>query len=167
MAAKRSPSHSSNQLRCEVCKPRTNRSGVRLVTLRSLLLGGVALAIGGGLGGCGGVHESNVSGKVSLDGQPLNTGNVTFYPSQGGAAVYSRIGANGAYQLKTGDTFGLKPGEYKVTVVATENPPVVKGGTPPIGKVITPRKYGELQETDLVFTVGPGDNTIDLRLTSQ
>ena len=125
------------------------------------------MAIGGGLGGCGGVHESSVSGKVYLDDQPLSTGNVTFYPTQGGAAVYSRIGVGGAYQLKTGDTFGLKTGEYKVTVVATETPPVVKGSTPPIGKVITPRKYGELSETDLVFTVGPGNNTIDLRLKNE
>jgi len=137
------------------------------MTRRSYLIGGLALAACGWLAGCGGVHESSVSGTVYLDDKPLKTGNVTFYPSQGGAAVYSRIGANGAYQLKTGDTFGLKPGEYKVTVVATETPPVVKGSTPPIGKLITPRKYGQLEETDLLFTVGPGNNTIDLRLKSE
>lgn len=117
--------------------------------------------------GCGGEHESSVSGTVYLDDKPLNTGNVTFYPSEGGAAVYSRIDASGAYELKTGDTFGLKPGEYKVTVVATETPTVVPGSTPPIGKVITPSQYGQLEETDLVFTVDAGDNTIDLRLKSQ
>jgi hypothetical protein len=137
------------------------------VARRSCFIGGLALAVCGWLAGCGGVHESSVSGNVYLDDKPLDTGNVTFYPTQGGAAVYSQIEANGAYQLKTGDTFGLKPGEYKVTVVAAEDPPVVKGSTPPIGKVFTPRKYGQLQETDLVFTVGPGDNNIDLRLKSQ
>jgi hypothetical protein len=125
------------------------------------------LGVVGLLLGCGDGHESSVSGTVYLDDKPLTTGNVTYYPSQGGAAVYSRIGAEGGYQLKTGDTFGLKPGEYKVTVVATETPTVVQGSTPPIGKVITPGKYGQLQETDLLFTVGPGENTIDLRLESQ
>jgi hypothetical protein len=137
------------------------------VTQRLYVIGGLAFAACGLLAGCGGVHESSVSGKAYLDDKPLSTGNVTFYPSQGGAAVYSRIGVNGDYQLKTGDTFGLKPGEYKVTVVATENPPVVKGSTPPIGKLITPRKYGQLEETDLLFSVGPGNNRIDLRLKSQ
>jgi hypothetical protein len=136
-------------------------------TRRSFLGGCVALVAGGLLAGCGGAHESSVSGMDYLDDKPLNTGNVTFYPSEGGAAVYSRIGADGAYELKTGDTFGLKPGEYKVTVVATEMPTVVPGSTPPIGKVITPSKYGQLEETDLVFTVEAGSNTIDLRLKSK
>ena len=135
--------------------------------LRSFSIGGLVLAVAGLLCGCGGGHDSSVSGKVYLDDKPLTTGNVTFYPSQGGAAVYSRIGAGGEYQLKTGDTFGLKPGDYKVTVVATETPTVVQGSTPPIGKVLTPGKYGQLQETDLLFTVDPGNNTIDLRLKSQ
>ena len=125
------------------------------------------MAACGLLAGCGGEHESSVSGFVYLDDKPLSTGNVTFFPSKGGAAAYSRIGADGAYQIKTGDTSGLKPGEYKVTVVATEIPPVVQGSTPPIGKVLTPHKYGQLEETDLAFSVGPGNNTIDLRLKSQ
>ena len=134
---------------------------------RSYLIGGLAFVLVGWSLGCGGGHESSVSGNVTLDDKPLTTGNVTFYPSQGGAAVYSRIGAEGAYELKTGDTFGLKPGEYKVTVVATETPTVVQGSTTPIGKLLTPRKYGQLQETDLLFKVEPGDNTIDLRLKSR
>jgi hypothetical protein len=134
---------------------------------RSLLVGAFILAACGLIAGCGGAHESSVSGTVYLDDKPLNTGLVTFFPTQGGAAVYSRIGPNGAYELKTGDTSGLKPGQYKVTVVATEIPTVVPGTTPPIGKLITPHKYGQLDQTDLTFTVGPGDNTIDLRLKSQ
>ena len=137
------------------------------MTPRSILLVNAVLTACGLLAGCGGAHESNVSGAVYLDDKPLNTGNVTFYPAQGGAAVYSRIGPDGGYQLKTGDTSGLKPGEYKVTVVATEIPTVVPGSTPPIGKLLTPHKYGQLDQTDLAFTVGPGDNTIDLRLKSQ
>ena len=139
---------------------------MRPATRRTLHWGAALWAAAGLLAGCGGPHESSVSGTAYLDDIPLNTGNVTFYPSQGGAAVYSRIGADGAYELRTGDTPGLKPGEYKVTVVATETPRAVPGSTPPIGKVITPPRYGQLEETDLLFTVGPGSNTIDLRLTS-
>src|SRR5688572_6137425 len=81
--------------------------------------------------GCGGTHESSVSGVVYLDDKPLSTGNVTYYPSEGGAAVYSRIGADGAYTLSTGSEEGLKPGEYKVTVMATDNPPAAAPGQAP------------------------------------
>jgi hypothetical protein len=117
--------------------------------------------------GCGGTHESSVTGIVYLDDKPLTTGNVTFHPEQGGAAVYSRIGADGAYTLRTGSEEGLKPGEYKVTVMATDNPPAAAPGqAPPIGTPITPIKYGRRETTDLVKTVEPGENNIDLRLTS-
>lgn len=118
------------------------------------------------LSGCGGAHEASVSGEVYLDGQLLRTGNVTFYPSAGGAAVYGQISEDGTYQLQTGSEAGLNPGEYKVTVVATDNPPAAPGETPPVGKRITPEKYSLLDQTDLVYNVTPGDNRIDLKLTS-
>jgi hypothetical protein len=127
-----------------------------------LVIGLVACA------GCGGTHESTVYGTVYLDDKPLHTGNVTFYPSAQGAAVYSQIAQDGTYRLSTGSEEGLKPGEYKVTVMATENPPAAAPGqAPPIGKPITPPKYGLLDQTDLVFTVTPGENEIDLHLKSK
>jgi hypothetical protein len=116
--------------------------------------------------GCGGPHDSSVSGTVYLDGELLRMGNVTFYPSAGGAAVYSQIAEDGTYELQTGSEAGLKPGEYKVTVIATDNPPPQPGQTPAIGPRITPEKYSRLKQTDLVFTVSPGANQIDLRLNS-
>lgn len=126
-----------------------------------------ALVALGLLAGCNGGKDATVSGIVYLDDQPLDRGNVTFYRSQGGAAAYGRIGADGVYQLKTGDTPGLATGEYKVTVVATAGTPPVEGsGAPPVAKLLTPRKYGQLQETDLKFDVAAGANKIDLRLNS-
>lgn len=122
----------------------------------------VSLAVG-----CGGTHESSVYGTVYLDDQPLPMGNVTFYPTEGGAAVYSQIARDGSYRLTTGSEEGLKPGEYRVTVVATDNPPAEPGQTPPIGKRITPEKYSRLEQTDLEYTVTPGNNEIDIRLESQ
>ena len=55
-----------------------------------------------------------------------------------------------------------------MTVVATDNPPPAKkGGTPPIGKLITPRRYGLLKTTDLKYTIKAGSNQIDIVLTSE
>lgn len=122
--------------------------------------------------GCGGPHESSVSGTVFLDGQPLTltatqAGNVTFYPSAGGAAAYGQLAADGKYELSTGSEVGLKTGEYKVVVVATENPPAaVPGQAPPPGTRITPEKYSNIKTTDLVVTVDAGSNEIDLQMES-
>ena len=117
--------------------------------------------------GCSGPHESSVSGTVYFDDKPLHTGNVTFYPSKGGPAAYSRIAVDGGYRLSTGSEEGLKPGEYKVTVIATDNPPPsAPGQAPPIGTRFTPEKYSRLETTDLVVTVDSGSNQIDLRLES-
>jgi hypothetical protein len=114
------------------------------------------------LAGCG-AHESAVSGKVTIEGTPLTSGTVVFYPAGGGAAAYGSIQSDGAYTIDTGDSGGLAAGEYVVTVVAT---------TPPqpgfsFGKLLTPTRYNNKQTSDLKFTVTPGRNTIDLPLKSK
>jgi hypothetical protein len=115
--------------------------------------------------GCGGTHESSVYGTVYLNDKPLPLGSVSFYPTQGGAAAISQIASDGTYRLNTGSEQGLAPGEYKVTVMATEKPAAVPvGQAPPPGRPITPLKYGTVEQTDLVHTVKPGENKIDLRL---
>jgi hypothetical protein len=108
---------------------------------------------------------------VYLDEKPLQlgatrAGMVTFYPSQG-AAAYGTLAADGTYLLNTGSEEGLKPGEYRVTVMATDNPPAAAPGlAPPVGTPITPAKYSRKETTDLVVTVESGVNTIDLRMQS-
>jgi hypothetical protein len=125
----------------------------------SLLLGMCFLA----LAGCG-AYESSVSGKVTLDGEPLKSGTVVFYPaSGGGAAAYGSVQADGSYTLDTGASGGLAAGEYMVTVVATTGP---QPGFL-FGKMLTPERYGNVKTTDLKFTVKSGGNKIDLPLRSK
>jgi hypothetical protein len=116
--------------------------------------------------GCGGTYESTVSGIVLLDEQALTSGTVTFHPLAGGAAVYGQIQSDGRYELHTGSERGLAPGDYRVTVVATDNPPAAPGQTPPIGKLITPERYNRLETTDLQATIKPGKNDVPLKLHS-
>lgn len=126
-----------------------------------VVLAGVLVA------GCGSPHEASVSGTVTLDGEPLDRGTVSFHPVGEGAVAYGQIGADGSYEVKTGRESGLAPGDYKVTVVATTPPPPPKDPMDePVGELITPQRYGAKQTTDLQFAVEPGSNTIDLELTS-
>lgn len=92
---------------------------------------------------------------------------VTFHPEGGGPAVYGMIRDDGAYELSTGSEKGLIPGEYRITVVRTDNPPPAAGKTPSIGRLVTPKKYSRLETTDLRATIEPGANEIPLNLSSK
>jgi hypothetical protein len=74
---------------------------------------------------------------------------------------------DGTYELTTGSKKGLKPGEYRITVVRTENAPTAPGKTPSIGHLVTPAKYSRLETTDLRATTEPGANEIPLNLSSK
>lgn len=124
-----------------------------------LVAGALTLAAG-----CG-AHDSSVYGTVTLDGKTLETGTVTFHPAGEGAVAYGRIGADGSYRLHTGAEEGLAPGEYVVTVVATAPPPDPHSEV--VGKLLTPVRYGNLDQTDLRFTIEPGTNRIDLPLQTK
>jgi hypothetical protein len=117
------------------------------------------------LAGCGSSHDASITGHVTLDGSPLTSGTVTFHPAAGGAIAYGQIDSQGNYAVKTGRESGLTPGSYVVTVVATGEPS--KGMDESPGELLTPARYGSVEESDLKFEVKAGENTIDIPLTSQ
>lgn len=122
------------------------------------------------LAGCSGGNAATVSGVVTLDGQPLTTGNVSFYPDGGDQApAYGQIDAQGRYSLSTGTDEGLAPGKYVAVVVATKDPPQAYDAQgseiPPIP--ITPIKYGNTATSDLKVEVNAGDNEIPLALSGR
>jgi hypothetical protein len=66
--------------------------------------------------GCGGgdqVPREAVSGSVTLDGQPLPDGQITFVPETGQNAAAATIG-NGSYSIKRSE--GPSPGAHRVMV---------------------------------------------------
>ena len=66
------------------------------------------LVLAAAAAGCFGANAASVSGTVTLDGQPLTTGNVSFYPDGGsGAPAYGQIDSSGRYSLSTGTDAGL------------------------------------------------------------
>lgn len=119
--------------------------------------------------GCGGPYDATVSGVVTLDGTPLGRGQVAFYPTSAGPPGIGRIDESGRYEINTGREAGLPSGQYDVTVIANEPPEKSegeRGGPPPAGKLITPAWYKTRQHSNLSVTVEPGDNEIDLELSS-
>jgi hypothetical protein len=119
--------------------------------------------------GCGGAYDSSVTGMVTLDGQKVPRGTVSFQSKGGGPAAYALIEEDGSYSVQTGREAGLPAGEYYVTVTANEAPATTQtstGGPPPPGKLITPLRYRSRETSGLSFTVEPGSNEINLELTS-
>ncbi len=130
---------------------------------------GFAAALLVGSAGCGGPYDASVAGLVTLDGNPIPTGSISFVPSNGGPQAYAIVNESGNYEVYTGRESGLPPGEYKVVVVARKSSTTrsAGGGPPPPGEAITPRWYASPETSGLTFNVEPGSNEINLELKSE
>jgi hypothetical protein len=120
-------------------------------------------------GGCGGAYDASVEGVVTLDGNEVPMGLITYHPAAGGPSAYGFINAGGRYVVVTGGEAGLPSGDYRVSVVANEAPAMAQtatGGAPPPGKSITPAWYRTKETSGLQFTIEPGSNEINLELSS-
>jgi hypothetical protein len=122
------------------------------------------------LTGCGsGLAE--VSGVVTVDGQPLRGGSdvratVCFQPTTGGGlTAVGLLDENGVYRLSSGSQEGVLPGEYLVTCSATQ---LVRGpdGSAAGGRRITNPVYANAKTSGLKFTVEPGSNEFNLTLNA-
>jgi hypothetical protein len=112
--------------------------------------------------GCG-PGEVVVSGNVTLDGKPLEEGNIAFRPFPATAtseATGSPI-QGGKYQLK------VRPGRYRIEITAARAAPGPKDplGTTPPPKSIIPEKYNARSE--LTEEVQAGTNEFNFTLTSR
>lgn len=117
-----------------------------------------------GLVGCGNDGTVEVTGTVTLDGKPLDDAQVIFLNEDRTAA--------GSGQISEGEfEFNVKPGSYKVEILASREvpgktaPPEMGGG--PISESIIPARYN--YETELTATVGTDEeaNAYKFDLTSE
>lgn len=134
--------------------------------LRWIVLG-VCLVALAGCGGSGRPKLVKVSGKVTLDGQPLPGAQVALVLESTANAKYARpsygfTDANGEFQAQTYDSGdGLPVGKYQVGVIKRE----VVGNLPPgfdeenaanfnvKYQWTTPRKYAEPAQSGLLVEV--------------
>src|SRR2546423_9761382 len=89
------------------------------------------LVLVGLISGCGrgsGPALAPVSGKVTVDGQALTSGNVVLTPedpkqiAKDIPAPAGQIESNGTYEIQTGGQRGAPLGKYKVTVTPATMP---------------------------------------------
>ena len=105
------------------------------------------------------VTFANVTGTVTMDGKPLPNVHVSFYldPEHRGS-TQAPTDEKGYYQIAASSEAlqGVAAGVNKVVVVPPRNSPT---------KV--PDVYKDLLKTPLQFTVGSGEQKIDIPLKSQ
>jgi hypothetical protein len=97
------------------------------------------------LSGCS--HDSEgrqgVSGTVTLDGAPIQTGSINFTPTEGQATAGGGVISNGKFAIPRDN--GLLPGKYRVAVSApagSDKPvPVMPGEAPPLAKDLVPPEW--------------------------
>src|SRR5438034_328341 len=67
-----------------------------------------------GVAGCGTKSSSAVHGKVTLDGEPVATGNIVFLPAATSGPKAAAAIEQGAYAVSAQDK--LRPGSYRVEI---------------------------------------------------
>jgi hypothetical protein len=100
--------------------------------MRQLALFVVALGFAALLAGCGAENplgRKALTGNVTLDGAPLEQGNIEFHPlSEGGTQSGGAI-SGGSYSIPAHQ--GATPGEYRVSIIDfVPTPPLPPGHMP-------------------------------------
>ena len=159
---------------------------------RPIGLVGLAVLLGAATGCDGRRTPVPVSGTVTLDGKSVEGAILTFHligDDREGRAATGQTDKTGAFQLKTGNENGARPGEYKVVIVKNvladpklkmpDFPDTPEGRNqrdhfvwkhfrddqPPY-KNLLPERYGDLKTTPLTCKV-PGDSPVHFPLTSK
>lgn len=116
-----------------------------------------------GITGCQPSNIGTVSGRVTLDGEPLVEALVQYKPLSGGGNSMAKTDATGTYQLSyTREIDGAEVGEHEVRI--NSGWPGLNGspGGPGWVPERVPAKYN--QKTELKVKVESGSNNIDFDL---
>ena len=115
------------------------------------------------LGGCSN-GLAQVSGQVTLDGQPVHGGKgdtrvtVQLQPADGvGATAVGLADESGNYTIATGSQAGIKPGEYYVSCSVS---------TLGVAGPVADPKFANTKTSGLKLTVQPGKNEYNIPLQS-
>lgn len=140
----------------------------------ALLAGVLLVAVGLGLlTGCGPRSDRlAISGKVTLDGVPLDSGSIRFTSAAG-----QRLLASGALirdgQYNVPEEKGLRPGTYLVRITSPDldAPPVMMPKTPsgpsfPVPPERIPPEYNVDSQQTIEVTID-GDNHFEFDIKSQ
>jgi hypothetical protein len=109
-----------------------------------------------------------MTGTVTVDGQPLEKGVITFYPNGPGTTVGGEINA-GKFELAREQ--GATPGKYRVEIsayraTARTEFDVDLNAQVPVEVQILPAKYNVKSELEVEVTDG-GSNEFEFQLNSK
>ena len=148
----------------------------------------IALLVLVGMSGCGGSSgdgfsgaRGQVSGKMTLDDKPLESGcQVIFISTKEGYTASGVVDDAGAYKLIYNGGAGMPAVEYQVQLTAPINTtpqdmnPSKMGANMTLGKKTKtedagpfPSKYGSTTTSKLSYTVKEGNNTADFPLSKK
>jgi hypothetical protein len=135
--------------------------------MRRWLAGLLAAVLVSTAGGCS-EKKPVVFGVVTLDGKPLDNGNITFSPVEGdGQTSGAIIGPDGRYRadasptrLKVVISSSRVVGKRKLYDNVPDSP------TEDVLAEVLPARYSDLKRTELTVTIAPGDNEKNFDLTS-
>lgn len=120
--------------------------------------------------GCGASSDApetgTVSGKVTMDGDPVANATITFSPEEGGRPSSGKTNAEGIYELDYSSSVkGAVMGKHKVSVSTYgEGEEDEYGNLGATTKETIPAMYNV--ETELVYTVDQSSNEINIELKS-
>jgi hypothetical protein len=116
------------------------------------------------VGGCA-RGPGSVSGTVTYQGKPLETGTITFYDTAHNAPT-AEINKDGTYSIPK-----VAAGKAKIAVVMPMPIAFKSGDLPGAGKPAEPlkvptlpAKYADPEKSGLTFEVNTGSNTHDVKL---
>jgi hypothetical protein len=112
------------------------------------------------MNGCGsnGPKTHDLTGKVTLAGQPVEVGVISFEGATNGFSNSTELKAGGTYQLQ------LAEGSYTVTLFPKTEETIAADGTPdtvPIDDKKFPKRYRASSSSQLVLDI-KGDATFDV-----
>ena len=118
------------------------------------------------ISGCGRSEFAPLTGRVTLDGEPLPTAVVTFI-SEGGTSGYANVDSSGRYVAKSGSDKGLKPGNYKISVIAYKPEVITDRKEAKVPIPITPPRYADPTKSGFAYDLTESGGTYDLDLKSK
>ncbi len=118
------------------------------------------IALVASMSGCGsgGPKTHTLTGKVTLAGQPVEIGVISFEGSNNGFSNSTELEAGGAYHLQ------LAEGAYNVTLFPKTEEAIAADGTPdtvPIDDNKFPKRYRASSSSQLTVDI-KGDATFDV-----
>lgn len=130
-------------------------------TCSCLLLAALAIGIG-----CEkSAYEATLSGKVTVNGTAVPTGQVLLQSdSNAGKVFIGRIEKDGTYRVVAAEgSVGIEPGNYKIAIVAEETSAMDAQGKSTTKNYLS-KKYADASSSGLTVNITKAKNTKDFAL---